>query len=264
MKNLGLHNLIGVFTGRNRHSATEKVHHWLFIVGISVEMVLLVTVFINKNTLDFLPNTDLDVSIQTVLIIVLLPVLFFHQFVIFRNTHLVGQPGEGKGVLGISIAVFFGILTGEIGYLYVILKSNGIEFLNFTDAIIGPDKPSDQWTLVDLGKALKAMFSLGAFILFILILVWDLRAYFNESSKNFYGNKLPFFFIPMDILAIIIWGSIFGVMVPDGRLFIPKGLFMFLILITVSLYATLGLIRIVVAISDLNKVKPENVARTPI
>jgi hypothetical protein len=96
-------------------SVRERADAWLFVAGLIVEYYLLFDLFLTHT------GTGIKEGLNCLVIVLLVPTLAFHQFLIFRNSTLqYTLPVKRSDFLELLICLFFGVLTGELGYLLVL------------------------------------------------------------------------------------------------------------------------------------------------
>jgi hypothetical protein len=216
----GVWRLWLLLRGKNHEQSREIADYWLFMIGVSVEIVLLLLVFLRAQ------QQESDAFARIIgagLLFFLCIALALHQFLIFRNSSLPGVPERKRRVHEIMICFLFGVLTGEIGYLYVLGRSHYEPIVSWSDKLFGPIpgenwQPGQAWNIDQLGVALTGIFALGAAFLFFLVLLWDFRITRDLESRQRYFPQLIFFWV-MDLLATGIWAAVAGVVLPNERLF---------------------------------------------
>lgn len=93
----------------------ERADAWLLVAGLVVEYYLLADLFGTH------AGSGIRLVFNILVIILLVPTLAFHQLLIFRNSTLqYTLPGKRSDFLELLICLFFGVLTGELGYLLVL------------------------------------------------------------------------------------------------------------------------------------------------
>jgi len=103
-----------IFPFRSK-SVRERADAWLLVAGLVVEYYLLVDLFGTH------AGTGMREAFNYLVIALLVPTLAVHQFLIFRNSTLqYTLPGKRSDFLELLICLFFGVLTGELGYLLVL------------------------------------------------------------------------------------------------------------------------------------------------
>lgn len=96
-------------------SIRERADFLLFVAGLFVEYVLLFALFT-----EYARRGEVAFA-NYVVMFALFFALAVHQFLIFRNSTLqYALPGSRLEVLELVICLFFGVLTGELGYLLVL------------------------------------------------------------------------------------------------------------------------------------------------
>lgn len=103
-----------IFPFRSK-SVRERADAWLFVVGLGVEYYLLIDLLLTHT------GTGMKEALNCLVIVLLVFALAVHQFLIFRNSTLqYTLPGKRSDFLELLICLFFGVLTGELGYLLVL------------------------------------------------------------------------------------------------------------------------------------------------
>lgn len=113
-------------------SIRERADFLLFVAGLVVEYFLLFALFT-----DYAKRGEVAGASYFVM-----TALFFalavHQFLIFRNSTLqYALPGSRLELLELVICLFFGVLTGELGYLLVLGICSKPEWLLSVPAAVG-------------------------------------------------------------------------------------------------------------------------------
>jgi hypothetical protein len=297
-RKLGWARLRNAFLVHSTKSVREQADIFLFMIGILVEYVLLTAVIVRY-------SVDVEAPMKVfngVVLIGLFVALFIHQCLIFRNFSLHRSLSRGRYVRHeLLICLLFGVLTGEVGYLYVLAKCSFPDtflirdILALSDGLLGPPPNQDGvvvWDFYALGRALKGVFALGAVLLSGSILLWDFRAAgsfrrkgerikaegngASESSSNqkerrdqsivaeSYDRSVRFFYA-MDIIACGVWLGVLGCVLPDGRLGMRGGSWASILNTFAFLYLAFAMTRIAIAVQTLGKLTDETeVERTVI
>lgn len=276
----GLIRYIRLFGGFCSGSTHHAASNWLLGIGFFVEYSVIGHVFhgdINPFTND--NDSVLRSVVEWLPKIILLP-LFFHQFLIFRNFTIptshtaAGETLHGLGatshdwngwrtirsILEFLIYLAFGVITGEAGYLYAIGHLSETHTAPFT-SIQGLTGHSS-----NLKMALETLFILGAILVCILVIIWDLLVWLSikwgrsEADKERYyislgGPKLLWWFLALDVFSLGIWLAIASVIWPTMYLTGNARDRMSWAIIGVALsalfYCTIALCRFILGCADL-------------
>lgn len=245
----GIHRLRKIFAG-DCETCREVADHWLFLIGIGVESILLILLALKLQEYE---SERILRGVGFGLLVLLFVALASHQFFIFRNSSLHNVPDRRRRRHEIMICFLFGVLTGEIGYIYVLARCNHLaSWVSWSDVLFGPAglPQGAEWNMEELGVALKAIFAFGAALLFLLVLVWDLRITLDEASRKRYLPQLYFFWI-MDLLATVIWIAVMGVVLPDYRLGLSNRAWITLLTLIALTYGLVAIVRVCFAVVKL-------------
>jgi len=228
-----------IFLGFEHNHAHSVAHHMVLMIGLVLEW------FILSSTLSAVYIEDNDL-IDTMVVYLVISSLIFHQILIYRNFSVSGsihisdyQPPKDireKILYGVTLFIFIGVgaVAGEFGYIFaisILSETNTSGFIigdgfitgffmdimqtdthHIISEIIAEGKDPNQFNIEikSLQKSLKGIFVLGAIIVCILVLVWDI---FVKNDGNFKGLKK--YFIAMDFLSLFFWGLVAILIVPS-------------------------------------------------
>jgi hypothetical protein len=262
-----------VIFGLEHKSPQGIAHYWVLVIGFILESTVLHST-VNSNVPVIMMEYPVLVEIVIDLIIFN---LIFHQILIFRNfsvsdaesynsanMHLQTISNNStenlkKILLCITFLIFIGIsaVAGEFGYLFAVSKlahigdTGGIiswliNTLGATKEVIEQrfkhELPINNPEMLTLKYSLKGLFVMGATILCVLVIAWDIVIKFiPDEYKKFEGVWLLFIF--MDLLSLSVWVFISPLIIPNADFMTSMDVWIFLMLIMV-IYSVFSGLRI--------------------
>lgn len=197
-------------------SPQDKAAQILLVIGFCVEFVVVYSALVEQAIKDFGVDSVLLWPTK-IFVFILLVFAFFHQLQIFRNFSLLSDSDSDsntkvaniKRYVELSIYIFFGVLTGEAGYMLTIISlpdCNGIIFSFFSN-LLGID---------NLGLMLKFLFIFVAAVVCLLVIIWDFLFYLQFKDTNIKDINILKKFIGLDILSLFYWGLFALVLIPNA------------------------------------------------
>ena len=253
-----------VFLDPEKKSVADQVHVITFFIGIVVEFWLIFLALYGITSVSTAPERVIVIFWVLCLFIGLL----VHQSLIFRNFTLHRSHSRTR-YLELWVCALFAILTGEVGYIVTsLLTSFGgeVEWLlpyAFSDAKL------HSWNLKSLGVILKSVFATGAVVLCASILIWDMfvwremwRGESLEGADDLDTSDLLIvkssqkwsilFFVFMDLMSMIIWLALLGVVWPEPLFGLAQSWWLELLQTVSLLYFGVAIVRAIRAMVILN------------
>jgi hypothetical protein len=116
----------------------------------------------------------------------------------------------------IMIFAFFGVLTGEAGYMLTVLREH--DGAHWTSRALLDAFGTSGWAW---GRTLECTFLLCATIVCLLVLLWDGIVALSPTTKARYGGSL-WTFVKNDFLSLLFWLSLFVLNTPSARFWLGE------------------------------------------
>jgi hypothetical protein len=232
---------VQVVLGFEHKKPQEVAHHWVLLLGLSLEWIILYSTFSEILLVDG-SDDSLAAFLNKALLLAIVPIissLMLHQILIFRNFTVAESREEeinSKFLWLITFFIFIGIgaVAGEIGYIFAISKlsdigtNGGITWFIMDAMQTTPEHlyescrkaSSDEsrhlcslknYETASLKQSLKGIFVIGAIVVCTLVIFWDVLIWFYMREKF---RVLIYYFIIMDISSLGIWVILSRFIVP--------------------------------------------------